>query len=211
MALIICSNCGKKVSDTTSECIHCGAKIGVATNDKNKNLNNTKKTNISVDNNEESDVIYKYYSLPFEKQERLENDFLKFDKESAQWQEKSLVVTKFFGAARILLILALIAFSILSFIVKILPDGTIDFDDEKRIMFLGIGVAGYIAVAAICLVVLAISSIIIKLRFGKKKQYVYYRRFSKWLEKKNIVFDIEFASDDDERLYEKIDLKVDKF
>lgn len=27
MALIKCSNCGKDISDTTSECIHCGTPI----------------------------------------------------------------------------------------------------------------------------------------------------------------------------------------
>lgn len=211
MALIICNNCGKKISDTTNECIHCGAKIGVGFDEQNENLNNTKKADMGGSNSEEHDMIYKYYSLSFEKQERLENDFLEFDKQAAEWQEKASTVAKFLKIAKAFLILAAIAFSVLSLLAKILPEGVIDLDNERALICLASGIIGYAVEGAICLIIIVVCSIMNKLRYDKKKQYVYYRRFSKWLEEKNVIFDIKFLSESDERMYDKIDLDVDTF
>ena len=211
MALIICNNCGKKISDTTNECIHCGAKIGVGFYEQNEKLNNTKKADINESNSEESDMIYKYYSLSFEKQERLENDFLEFDKQAAEWQEKASIVAKFLKIAKVFLILAAVAFSVLTLLAKILPEGVIDLNNERASICLASGIIGYAVEGAICLIIIVVCSIMNKLRYDKKKQYVYYRRFSKWLEEKNVIFDIKFLSESDKRMYDKIDLDVDTF
>ena len=210
MALIICNNCGKKISDTADECIHCGAKIGFDVNEKIDEIENDIEET-EVENADKEYDFVKYYSLPVDKQEKLERDFMKSDKEAGAWKEKASVVDKFSKTARAFLLISALVFFALRLFSDVLSGKLLDETNERAGICFAIGLIGFVVVLVISLIVMGIAGAVKTLRFGKKKQYVYYRRFADWLYGKNVIFDIEFLSDKDEKLYKKIDLRVDTF
>jgi len=209
MALIICNNCGKKISDTTSECIHCGAKIGFGAKEEFDEPKNVEDVETVAE--DEENEIFRFYSLPIEKQEALENEFLEFDTQAAEWQEKAAKVTKFYKISRLFLLLSAIALALLRLIPKIFSIEMFKDDNERAQICLVIGAIGYAVALIISFIAMASCSAVIKARFGKKKQYLYYKRLSNWLMERDVVFDITFLSDSDEKMYNKIDVNVETF
>lgn len=210
MALIICNNCGKKISDTADECIHCGAKIRLDVNEKIDEIEyDIEET--EVENADKEYDLVKYYSLPVDKQEKLERDFRKSDKEAGAWKEKALNVESFIKASKAFLLISALVFFALRLFSDVLSGKLLDKTNERAGICFAVGLIGFVVVFVISLIALGIAEAVRSLRFGKKKQYVYYRRFADWLLEKNVIFDMEFLSDKDKKIYEKIDLTVDTF
>ena len=198
MALIVCNNCGKKISDTTKQCIHCGAKtfLDIENQGAENEQNKAKKK------------LTEYYSLSYEEQQKLETEYLEIDKEAAAWfkfGETRDMCTKFAG--RILTVLI-----VLGMLIGFVSQGlsTLFDPNDTAIMCLTIGLCGFLLVSGICFLTIIVGLAIKVVFFRQRKQFIYFRRFDLWLREKNIIFDIVFITDSQKNLYENLDIKTEK-
>lgn len=218
MALIVCNNCGKKISDTTSECIHCGAKVGagfncdaseVETVEKVDKAEKAGKSEAQTKAKEKHSKI-KYRSLSEEKKEKLECDFMEIDKVAGSWRKKAISNEYFLKISKVFLFISAVVFFALRLFSNVLPVEIFDKTNERAGVCLAIGLIGFCVVGATSFIVMGICEIMRSLRYGKKKKVIYFKRFEAWLLENDIIFDKSILSDKEKKLYEKIDHRVDK-
>ena len=198
MALIVCEKCGKKISDTASECIHCGAKIGVE-NDVSSEMNEKEKKK-----NEPKDFL----SFSDDKQEKLEIEFLNYDVEARKWYQKHGAFSKLAVSG---MGLATVSF-VFAFIISLLfgdknpAESTDTVNMLYNVGYVGVRVLQVFGIIT-CLV-FNVAFIVVK---RKKRPEVYKKRFQKWLmDNKNIAYNPFFETQKERERFESVDLDYDK-
>ncbi len=108
MALIVCHECGKRVSDTSDICIHCGVPLKKCDATEIKELPNEKEEKTEKDRTAES--VLRFNSLGKEEQRNITKAFLKSDKISKKYRDKLLtndMLIKIFTLNFLLLVFSL--------------------------------------------------------------------------------------------------------
>ena len=80
MALIICKNCGKRVSDTAEKCIHCGASLAEELIEEVKEEEIAKEEVNKVEKEEEGPKLIDFAYYNTDDQLELQKEFNKSDK-----------------------------------------------------------------------------------------------------------------------------------
>lgn len=224
MALMQCSNCGGKVSDTVANCIHCGAPIKkteqVDINDnirQKESVTETEKPKANepeINNPEKKKPVNKkpevklspYSKLSDEKKIALENEFLKTDKRARRYRRKGVEKGKYLSITFWILVFARLLLAAQSYVVENYFGGEI-FNQQ------------YIEYSYYCLGALAviwIASFIMGLYCaisyrGVIKKHTYNKKFQKWLrDKKKIEYVPNLIDERDRQIFEQIDLNTMK-
>ena len=195
MALIICSNCGKKISDTTEKCVHCGCPTKHAVEEISQNC-------IQDDaNKNQAAVVYAY--LDNYQKEKLEKEFLASDKWARKYQRNSLEAPSF---ATPLFVCVFSALMILFLYFKI-AEGYIA-DDPINPEMLELSIALFVSLGVLT-VAMFIYSIVIQINFAlKRDRFVYMKKFQLWLlVNKNIEYDPPVYTLREKKIFDNIKLK----
>lgn len=199
MALITCNKCGKKISDTVSNCIHCGALIKETAeieNQKNEPL-------------EDKNIISKielpnFDELSEDHQIALENEFLKSDKRALKYKRKGVEMKKYATLAFWLLLIGRLLLLLQKYVIQKFFNGEvykqefIDLSEKFILMFV------FIWIASIVMCLYTVFSYKSKL-----KKHIYNKKFQNWLkEKKNIKFTPSLISEKDRIMFEQIDINT---
>lgn len=197
MALIICKNCGKKVSDTRDTCIHCGASLLAEepVSPSSAPEKNVEETTTSV---KASDNLVNFKSLGEAQQEELVHAFWEEDPIAKRFQTKKLILRKIseFGLC---LILPMFLVIILGTILKLKV--------QNMDTFFGVLSALLIIIAVLILKALTLFIIQKKTVKSKIKRYTYEKRFQTWArETRQIAYYPVFIKEIDEQMYEQIDI-----
>ena len=193
MALITCKNCGKSISDTTEKCIHCGAPVGV---DVETTADSADNASVKTENKTEKKI--NFLAMSDEDQIKLEEEFLDSDPDAFKWY-KSFYEKKIISGVMVVLMIP----CLLGMLFVTTQDGSI----ELRI-------AGIFLLVAFCIlaIVFSFSSKGISPRNNKRKQFVYQKRFQRWLkDKKNIEYTPTIWRKSDEAIFESVDIDVEGF
>lgn len=177
------------ISDTAGDCIHCGKIIGAAAQNKKENTRQVKDSVLysSLSEDDRLKLDRQYYIKEFPKYGKL----LRRTASVASCRNSMVLAGGI--AALILIIIRLI-------IVNINPDIV------NNLLFL--------FVLGLCLVLIVLELItliicgIILFNFNNKR-LITLKRYSEWLERKNIKFIPTFSVDRHEKFYKKINLKYE--
>ena len=93
MALIECSRCGKKITDTAENCIHCGAPTHILDSDDKSTCINDQCIS---ENAGESDCLPSYNSFGEDYKLELEREFLKSDVRAMKYRRRRAENIHFF-------------------------------------------------------------------------------------------------------------------
>ena len=197
MALIECSKCGKKVSDTTKVCIHCGADIGEKQEVK---VDEKPKTEENVSQKKKYNSFNNEMKLKYEK-EFLENNF-----GAKKYRRKGLEFKKIISLGETSAILGGLLIFGYRYLLNKVFDGVV-YNENYGVIA---AAAAFLMIAFGCLMM--ICSVVARTIYNRTfKSYVYLKTFSKWLEDKyEIDYQPEFFTDKEKAIYEKIDLNVMK-
>ena len=221
MALIECKECGKRISDTTRVCIHCGAPTCVSKPDAVGDSENTQKQSQNgvahdVENKQKEPEAQAEKTEPrsiFQKLDKntqceLEEEFWKVDKRAKKYRIKN----KF---SRYFLILG---FSYVWYylIVVFILDNTIKLPDSLVILnwdIYHIFYSGHFEYAALVLPLIGVICMIVgTVKFihetgQSKKEVLYKKRFQAWLlMEKNVDYIPQFMSESDRNLWRNTDI-----
>ena len=206
MALIVCENCGRKISDTCLRCIHCGKEIET---DQSNNAPQDIKENSNSSHNttEENDVVIQednnnFSSLTEKEKGLLEEEFRKSDK----WAERYVRKTTEFVKFRKMFYHLLISLIILIAVARL-------FIGEKGLLleylivnfsFLLVSLVCFVALFIICLGMFLYGVIGPICFMVTLKKYVYLKKFILWLsQEKNIKYAPVFTYKSERRKFEK--------
>ena len=202
MALIICENCGKKVSDTAKNCIHCGASLLTK-----EVLPQPPAVEEMVEQKEQAseklDNFVKFKNLEKKQQEALLKEFWKEDLPARKYQKKKTILEFFqYGILLYLLIPNLVAIVFL-FVFRFQPQST----DGLLLIY-----SLFAAMMILQPILLLIFGIIMKLTVDSKvKTLAYKKRFQIWAkETKQIVYKPTFENRVESQMFEQIDVKIHK-
>ena len=201
MALIECSRCGKKITDTAENCIHCGAPTHILDSDDKS----TCITDQCISENAgESDRLPSYNSFGEDYKLELEREFLKSDVRAMKYRRRraeiSRFVLMFFGILFALFFVIKFLFEVPD---EILSNTVYNKPLDKLSEHLLIAIIIY---AFSCLIYAIVASIIMKISI---KQYVYMKKFQKWLkEEKGIDYMPPLQKIKQKRIFDSIDLET---
>lgn len=202
MALIICKNCGKKISDTIDVCIHCGC-----------NLRETEIPEQASQVQNEAVEICESQQTDFDdlialEKTKLETEFLKDDEWSNKYMRDRSELSSF---AKPLLLCPLFAVALSGAFVRILNffiDMSTSMSDILNPTAKTVAIISGVALAVLCIAMFIYS---IAKRISNAvthARYIYYRRFQKWLlEKKNITFFPKMRTMHQKRIFESITIE----
>lgn len=199
MALIICKNCGKTVSDTVDVCIHCG-----------ENIKSTEA--FSRENNQEPSFItekdtakpilkdFTFYSA--EEQIALEKEFLSNDGWAKKYRQRQIELPSFLRTA---MLSWGWAFIIIAFSFKInesLLETMFTFSPASEIcVFSAIASTLLLFITILCRLVIKIR---LRLTFAK---YIYMKKFQVWLYKeKSVNYIPPITKFKEQQIFKSIDL-----
>lgn len=203
MALITCKNCGKRISDTVSNCIHCGAatKDIIVTPTVIRSYSTISPLKHS---DTPTAALTDFNKLGEDKKVELENEFLKSDKRARAYVRKGVSANAYVSLASFLLP----AWPILVFLRKWAIENWFQgkIYDQQWINY------SYYFLFAI--VILALVSVTLGFysafsRMGRVKKQLYYKKFQRWLlKKKSIQYTPNWVSKKDKQVFEQIDLNT---
>ncbi len=199
MALITCGKCGKKVSNTTTNCIHCGAKIYVAEQPQMEEP--------TVTSEPETPPKIKgiaFSSLNEDEQIKLENEFVSKDIRAKKYRRMG-VEAKIFGfIAFWMLLFARLLLVIQGYIITDMFGGVIYQPD--LIDWSGSILSVLVIVWLVAFIMCVYSAIAFKNRLRK---CIYMKKFQKWLmDEKNINYIPNLITEKDRQLFNQIDLNT---
>ena len=212
MALIICQECGKKVSDTAANCIHCGAPIVVeklpeaTTPVQNQQKTPTEGTSVEIQSKSASAVeseMTNFNSLGDKKQEELVHAFWEEDPIAKRYQKKRLIMDRLAQRFSGYAFLPIAFYLLIQFALKLpLQNG------KMIIPLLGLFLVYYV----LSTLKLLVFSIIKRLTVtSKPKRLAYEKRFATWvMEKHQIVYYPIFIHAKDKLMYEQINIDTFK-
>jgi len=214
MALTVCNNCGKKVSDTVEKCIHCGAPIGTpqdincdeSSSQPDGNVKKDFETDTQKDTEGAQKPAKKYFSLSSAERGKLEEEFLYDDKMSMKWYRKSYVSRKIRKLGAIGWFMHLFLMIVFSFVPNL---DMVESELNQKFAVIGLCCALVLMFGGLLTVII---SVILNIIWNRKiKIYIYLRRFERWLaEKKDIDYNMSFESSRDRMLYDSIDVNTRK-
>ena len=177
MALIICRNCGKKISDTAEICIHCGASI------KEELKVETKSEEIFVKNQSEQTKTRNFEDLNDEVRKKMEREFLK----SNSWANKykrTILQLPSIGKLWILYLALIFIFRETLSLFDIYISGPVINEQ-----YFDLGLLGAISLMIITLCLSFYSAGMRIYLKATSAKYVYLKKFQTWLKsEKNIDF-----------------------
>lgn len=222
MALIVCQECGKRISDTTKVCIHCGAPTWVSTTDDTKKEQNgqEKQHDIEACEKEKKQDTYKtaaeqsisatpkqiFQKLSLERQCELEREFWNVDKSAKKYRKRGKTWGYFslLGLGYYVLSIAglFIGFPIIMGDGEGVPEWLsfknweiyhLFFPEDIPIFLIVMGLMGMI-----CVIIGGV-----RLRQGQgKKEIIYKKRFQSWLNlEKNIDYVPQFLMEKDKTMW----------
>lgn len=197
MAIMICKNCGKKVSDTVEVCIHCGQNPKEETIKKNEEAS-------AKEICEEKKI--EYYDLSEREQIRLEAEFAKQDKSAKKYLLDALELSSFMKPLFFYPILTYIigrGFTLLTELLGI----TLNTDTNNETLSIITAVSG-IALVVFC-ACMFIYGLVKKIYNRITQAYlIYLKKFKIWLKKnKNIEFYPELKKSRQKAFFEAIDIE----
>ena len=200
MALIVCENCGKKISDTTEKCIHCGALLKTLEN-KADDVNRIKEETAK-----EEKTRVNYLTLSDSEQMRLEEEFWEYDKEAFEWYVKMYQNRKPLDIPFFLETLGGLLVGVpVGIILKAILSGS-----AREFAMFGLMVSSF----AVFVGYFSMSFGILFNSGAKKrrKQFIYQKRFQRWLkENKDMDFMPTLWKKGDELLFESVDIDKETF
>ncbi|MBR2871173.1 MAG: zinc ribbon domain-containing protein [Clostridia bacterium] len=200
MAIITCEKCGKKISDTTSKCIHCGAML--KKEQEAKVLSVKEEVKVPLD---KTQYNTKFFSLDSAKQNKLEKEFLLQDKKAMKFKRRELEFKKFSSIGSFAVYISLLCIlGVRLLLTKVL--GVAEFYNEEYAV---IGAVGIFVTLGIGILILIIN-FICKIIYNRSiKKYIYMKKFQRWLgSNKEIDFNPTFITNTEQALYNQIDLNT---
>lgn len=208
MALKLCSNCGKKVSDTVERCIHCGAVIEAKKEKTQEAFDTSEKNDVSTKKNDgasKKKPSKKYFSMKLDDRVKLEEEFLHDDEIAMKWYRKSYISRKIrkLGAC------AWFTHSVVAILAAVFGTDMIAPESELNEIFLTISLLCVVVLVLGGLLTVVLTFIANRIFLTKIKQYTYMKRFKAWLaEKKHIDYNMTFDKVKDKELFESIDINI---
>ena len=199
MALMTCKHCGRKISDTVTNCIHCGK----STVEETTTVNETELLAETQDN--EATEIQpvsnrkEFSTLSKKEQETLVHEFWKIDKTAYKYKKKTTLLEKFGEGFSIIYFIPFLLYLLADRVLKLKPQNQTAFK-----IFVIIPLA--MIVFEIVKVLLYI--LILKPLFNTKiKKMAYSKRFQVWVTtEKNIDYSPVFIDKKEEQMYEQLDV-----
>lgn len=192
MAIIICKNCGKKVSDTVDVCIHCG------NNPKEENKNNV----IEVSNEFAEVKTVEFDDLKEKEQLKLEAEFVKHDKWAKRYM-LDVIELPSFGRLLYYPAIAFVILRILHRLTEVFATGEL-INEELSVIA---------AISGIGLVVLSLCTFfysVVKRIYNRITQahLIYLKKFQKWLmDNQNISYYPELKNLRQKAAFESINIQ----
>ncbi len=202
MALIICRNCGKKVSDTVKICIHCGASLlpeEVPPQPHAVEEIVEKKEKSS----ESQDVFVKFKNLDKKQQKALLEEFWKEDILARKYQKKKAILEFFQYEILLYLLIPNLIAIVLWFVFKFQPQST------GGLLLVCSSLAAMVILHPILILIFGI---IMKVTVDSKvKTLTYKKRFQIWAkETRQIVYKPTFDNKAERQMFEQIDIETQK-
>lgn len=200
MAIIECSKCGRRISDTVNTCIHCGAPTKAIEEPKEEMMEK------SVVEESKIDKPMDYNKLSSEARVEYEKAFIGQNRAAHKYRKKGIEYKKILSLCGWSLLLGFLIFILIRYVCTTYFDSTLYRENLALVS----------AVCCIALVVfgIVIGAICLILRFIYKrssKYYVYEKMFSDWLiTEHNVKYYPSFSSEKEKRMYESVDLKIHK-
>ena len=198
MALIQCKECGKRISDTTEVCVHCGAPTNMSANETSSEMKvdmESSRTELSDD--EEKVVVFQ--NLNFDRQCELEKEFWSVDHAAEKHKKR--------GGAKIstgLLTLGyiiLLVFSLFPGLMIILEQGDWFKNWDIYNLFYS---DGHPWLPYFLLFTFFVWMLICTFRSTYKKEAKYKKQFQLWLKvEKNIDYIPQFNSERERNIWNR--------
>lgn len=202
MALIICKNCGKKVSDTAKNCIHCGVSLLLEEVPPQppaveEMVEQKEQTSEKLDN------FVKFKNLDKKQQKALLKEFWKEDLPARKYQKKKTILEFFQSGIFVYLLIPNLVTMAIWFVFRFQPQST-----EGFLLILSL----FAAMIILPPILMLIFGIIMKLTVNSKvKTLAYKKRFQIWAkETKQIVYKPTFVNCVESQMFEQIDIKTQK-
>ncbi|MBE7083410.1 MAG: zinc ribbon domain-containing protein [Clostridiales bacterium] len=193
MAIIVCKNCGKNISDSCEKCIHCGADIKV--------------NDLSTANQDKplTKAIQKTYeNLPEYAQLELENEFIEKNEDMMKYKRKIKGAETFFSNSKLLLIINLFILLISRLIFNLYPKVGVFIENKTIYSLFAIWVIFSILIGLLLLLIGGIMKLIMK---NKIKSFTYIKKLKLWLEKeKEIIYNPIFQLEEDQELFNQLNI-----
>ena len=186
MALINCKKCGKTVSDTVLNCIHCGAPLK---EEPNAEQETSKK-----------DVFPLFTDLSDTERTAIENEFLSSDKKSMRYRQRCAEKSKFGTLSLLLFVLGRVLLYAQDYVLNnLFTVYNPEFIDLSEKLLVGIVILWAVTDAiAIYLAIVAKSRV---------KKQLYKKKLQRWiLINKNMDYTPKFLSEKDRLVFNSIDL-----
>lgn len=198
MALIVCKECGKKISDASERCIHCGAMTA-------DSLPVVETIPQEKPEPKAPEAKKDYYKLGEETRIQLEIDFLQQDAWAEKYRSKGLELKAFKETFTVGAVLPLMFTSFYCIALRVVLDimGG-QFQNITALWAAGIGVVS-------CVLIFGVLSTIfskMSLRYERSNdRLIYLKKFQSWLRKeKNIAFQPLFDNPAEKEYFEYINL-----
>ncbi len=211
MALIVCKNCGKNISDTTENCIHCGTPVKESLEqsvlETEENTEKAEAVEVKEAKKEEKSTRKNYLFLSDDEQVKLEEEFWEYDKEAFEWYRK-IYRKKYMDIP--LMLISVVALAACGLFMNLF----VDFSSKFSMTF---GVLGTIlcflaAVTGFVLVGFGTSISAFTRKKERRQQFIYQKRFQRWLrEKKNLDFMPTVFRNGEESIFESVDIDNETF
>lgn len=180
MALIVCKECGKKISDTAERCIHCGAFISEQDSSLETNVEKTDAKEPQKSEQKYTD----YHKMADNSKIQLEIEFLEQDSWAKKFRHKGLELK----ALRGLFMPAPFFLMFIDMIIMLV----LQFQSNNHIAnptAHWIAIGGGVAFAIICWILSKIYSTRLKRHNASHDVLIYEKKFQRWLrETKKIVY-----------------------
>lgn len=191
MALIVCKNCGKKISDTVEKCVHCGALQKETIVEKSEKSTSPKKD-------------FFYYSK--EEKAVLEKQFIKSDEWAFYYKNKEETFKRIKSLIGLITKAFFVYFIVMSVLMPKSPDAEPILLRDTEPALLGFMI---LAVAWILsMIVLIIISILSKIQRESIDRIIYHKKFQKWLyENHGITYEPIFDKDTQQKKFDNYNIE----
>ncbi len=191
MAIIVCKNCGKNISDSCEKCIHCGTNIKI---DNFSTTNQDKPVTKTVQKT--------YEDLPEYAQLELENEFIEKNADMMKYKRKIKGADSFLSYSQLLFFVNFFILLICRSIFILYPKVGAFIENKTTYTFFAILVVLSIFIGLLLLLVSGIIKLIMK---NKIKSFIYIKKLKLWLEKeKEIIYNPIFQLEEDQELFNQL-------
>lgn len=202
MALTVCKNCGKTVSDTVETCIHCGGSINSETMEQN--VYQQEETSTKTEATDEHNV-YDYYIYSETRRVSLEKAFIESDKWAYNYRRIEEEIRKFKSLFETIILVTV--WSSLALILAFIF--IFDFKAYKEDLIY-IALAGSTILFVLSALMSFVLHFMIKARRNAPERLVYLKKYQKWLlDEKNISYKPVFKKKSSQEAFTNI--SIDKF